>query len=157
MWEICVFYSSMTSCVVTRLSTNVLNDLKKDWINEFGIIYCTSNPIWVKFQEHGSSFYVNIEEKVWLLVKKISNMPVIMYSYVRNLCLLFQYDFLCSHQAFHKCSPRGSLEIWNGHFYSWLNYYKVNNAISGESLDFKSSSYMYIRAFQLYRGVGHIW
>ena len=77
-----------------------------------------------------------------------SNMPVIMYSYVRNLCLLFQYDFLCSHQAFHKCSPRGSLEIWNEHFYSWLNYYKVNNAISGESLDFKSSSYMYIRAHQ---------
>ena len=23
------------------------------------------------FQEHGSSFYVNIEEKVWLLVKKL--------------------------------------------------------------------------------------
>ena len=31
----------------------------------------TSNPVWVTFQEHGSSFYVNIEEKVWLLVKKI--------------------------------------------------------------------------------------
>jgi hypothetical protein len=27
--------------------------------------------VWVRFQEHGSSFYVNIEEKVWLLVKKI--------------------------------------------------------------------------------------
>jgi hypothetical protein len=45
--------------------------LKKDAINEFGIKYWTSNPEWVKFQEHGSSFYVNIEEKVWLLVKKI--------------------------------------------------------------------------------------
>jgi hypothetical protein len=40
-------------------------------INEFGIKYWTSNPVWVKFQEHGRSFYVNIEEKVWLLVKKI--------------------------------------------------------------------------------------
>jgi hypothetical protein len=39
------------------------NDLKKDAINEFGIKYWTSNPVWVKFQEHGSSFYVNIEEK----------------------------------------------------------------------------------------------
>jgi hypothetical protein len=36
-----------------------------------GIKYWTSNPVWVKFQEHGSSFYVNIEEKVWLLVEKI--------------------------------------------------------------------------------------
>jgi hypothetical protein len=27
--------------------------------------------VWVTFQVHGSSFYVNIEEKVWLLVKKI--------------------------------------------------------------------------------------
>jgi hypothetical protein len=26
--------------------------------------YRTSNPAWVTFQEHGSSFYVNIEEKV---------------------------------------------------------------------------------------------
>jgi hypothetical protein len=52
--------------------TNVLHyDLKKDAINEFGIKYWTSNPVWVTFQEHGSSFHVNIEEKVWLLVKKI--------------------------------------------------------------------------------------
>jgi hypothetical protein len=34
-------------------------------INEFGIKYWTLNPVWVTFQEH-----VNIEEKVWLLVKK---------------------------------------------------------------------------------------
>ena len=47
------------------------NDLKKDAINEFGIIYWTSNTVWVKFQEYESSFNVNIEEKVWLLVKKI--------------------------------------------------------------------------------------
>ena len=40
--------------------------LKKDAINEFGIKYWTSNTVWVKFREH-----VNIEEKVWLLVKKI--------------------------------------------------------------------------------------
>ena len=51
---------------------NVLHyDLKKDAINEFWIKYWTSNPVWVTFQKHGSSFYVNIEEKVWLLVKKI--------------------------------------------------------------------------------------
>ena len=37
---------------------------------KFGIKYWTSNPVWVRFQEHGISFYVNIEEKVWLLVKK---------------------------------------------------------------------------------------
>ena len=42
------------------------NDLKKDAINEFDIKYWTSNPVWVIFQEHGSFFYVNIEEKVWL-------------------------------------------------------------------------------------------
>ena len=47
------------------------NDLKKDAINEFGLTYWTSIPVWVNFQEHVSSFYVNIEEKVWLLVKKI--------------------------------------------------------------------------------------
>jgi hypothetical protein len=29
------------------------------------------DPVWVIFQEHGSFFYVNIEEKVWLLVRKI--------------------------------------------------------------------------------------
>jgi hypothetical protein len=47
------------------------NDLKKDAINEFGIKYWTSNPVWVIFQEHGSFFYMNIEEKLWLLVRKI--------------------------------------------------------------------------------------
>ena len=51
--------------------TCVHNDLKKDAINEFGIKYWTSSPVWVIFQEHGSFFYVNIEEKVWLLVKKL--------------------------------------------------------------------------------------
>jgi hypothetical protein len=61
-----------TACSPTFHKTNVLhNDLKKDAINEFGIKYWTSNHVRVKFQEHGSSFYVNIEEKVWLLVKKI--------------------------------------------------------------------------------------
>ena len=45
--------------------TNVLhNDLKKDAINEFGIKYQSSTPVGVKFQEHGNSFYMNIEEKV---------------------------------------------------------------------------------------------
>jgi hypothetical protein len=61
-----------TACPPTFHKTNVLhNDLKKDAINEFEIKYWTSNPVWVIFQEHGSFFYVNIEEKVWLLVKKI--------------------------------------------------------------------------------------
>jgi hypothetical protein len=60
-----------TACSPTFHKTNVLhNDLKKDAINEFEIKYWTSNPVWVKFQKHGSSSYVNIEEKVWLLVKK---------------------------------------------------------------------------------------
>jgi hypothetical protein len=60
-----------TACSPTFYKTNVLhNDLKKDAIDEFGIKYWTSNPVWVKFQKHGSSFYVNIEEKVWLLVEK---------------------------------------------------------------------------------------
>jgi hypothetical protein len=58
-----------TACSPTFHKTNVLhNDLKKDAINEFGIKYWTSNPVWVKFQEHGN---VNIEEKIWLLVKKM--------------------------------------------------------------------------------------
>jgi len=30
-----------------------------------------THPAWVKFQDHDSSLYTNIEEKVWLLVKKI--------------------------------------------------------------------------------------
>jgi hypothetical protein len=31
---------------------------------ELNIEHLDSNPVWVKFQEHGSSFYMNIEEKV---------------------------------------------------------------------------------------------
>ena len=47
--------------------TNMLhNDLKKDAIK-----YSTSYPVWVKYEDHGSSFYMNIEEKAWLLVEKI--------------------------------------------------------------------------------------
>jgi hypothetical protein len=61
-----------TPCSPTLKKTKVgHNDLKKDGFNEFGLKYWTSNPVWVNFQEHVSSFYVNIEEKVWLLVKKI--------------------------------------------------------------------------------------
>ena len=52
-------------------------DLKKDAINEFGIKYWISNPVWVKFQEHGSSFYLNIEERVWLLEKTLNFSPLI--------------------------------------------------------------------------------
>ena len=50
-------YLSQNECVLH-------NDLKKDAINEFGIKYLTSSPVWVIFQEHGRFFYVNIEEKV---------------------------------------------------------------------------------------------
>ena len=51
-----------TACPPTFHKTNMLhNDLKKDAINEFGIKYWTSNPVWVKFQEHGSSFYLKVE------------------------------------------------------------------------------------------------
>jgi hypothetical protein len=37
------------------------DDLKKDAINEFGIKYWTSNPVWVKIQEHPF---------MWILKKK---------------------------------------------------------------------------------------
>jgi hypothetical protein len=67
-----VHYYPTTACPLICHKTNMLhNDLKKDTINEFGIKYWTSNPVWVIFQEHGSFFYVTIEEKVWLLVRKI--------------------------------------------------------------------------------------
>jgi hypothetical protein len=70
--QILTFLSPLPHVPLPFTKTNVLHyDLKKDAINKFGIKYWTSNPVWVKFQEHGSSFYVNIEEKVWLLVKKI--------------------------------------------------------------------------------------
>jgi len=56
---------------------NVLyNDLKKDAINEFGLNHWTSNPVWVKFQEHGSSFYVNIEKKVWFQTTDDDDRPI---------------------------------------------------------------------------------
>jgi hypothetical protein len=42
------FLSPLPQCPHTFHKTNVLhNDLKKDAINEFGIKYCTSNPVWV--------------------------------------------------------------------------------------------------------------
>ena len=70
--QIWTFLSPLLHVPLPFTKMNVLHyDLKKDAINEFGIKYWTSNPVWVTFQEHGSSFYVNIEEKVWLLVKKI--------------------------------------------------------------------------------------
>jgi hypothetical protein len=49
-----------TACPHTFHKTNVLhNDLKKDAINEFGIKYWTSNPVW----NMGASF-------TWILKKK---------------------------------------------------------------------------------------
>jgi hypothetical protein len=70
--QILPFLSPLPHVPLPFTKMNVLHyDLKKDAINEFEIKYWTSNPVWVTFQEHGSSFYVNIEEKVWLLVKKI--------------------------------------------------------------------------------------
>ena len=70
--QILTFFSPLPHVPLPFTKTNMLhNDLKKDAISEFGIKYWTSNPVWVTFQEHGSSFYVNIEKKVWLLVKKI--------------------------------------------------------------------------------------
>jgi uncharacterized membrane protein len=70
-FQILTFLSLLPHVPLHFTKTDVLHyDLKKDAINEFGIKYWTSNPVWVTFQEHGSSFYVNIEEKVWLLVKK---------------------------------------------------------------------------------------
>ena len=70
--QILTFLSPLPHVPLPFTKTNVLHyDLKKGAINEFGIKYWASNPVWVTFQEHGSSFYVKIEEKVWLLVKKI--------------------------------------------------------------------------------------
>jgi hypothetical protein len=44
-----------TPCSPTLNKTNVVhNDLKKDSINEFGLTYWTSIPVWVNFQEHVS-------------------------------------------------------------------------------------------------------
>ena len=40
-------------------------------INKFGIKYWTSIPVWVKVQEHGSSFYMNIEKKGMVIGEKI--------------------------------------------------------------------------------------
>ena len=69
--QILAFLFPLPHVPIPFTKMNVLHyDLKKDAINEFGIKYWTSNPVWVTFQEHVSSFYVNIEEKVWLLVKK---------------------------------------------------------------------------------------
>ena len=83
-----------TACSPTFHKTNMLhNDLKKDAINEFGIKYWTSNPVWVKFLEHGSSFYVNIEEKEWLLVKK--------NTYLKRLTEWLKLRFLTEIGRFH--------------------------------------------------------
>ena len=58
-----------TTYSLTFHKMNVLhNGLKKDAINEFGIKYWTSNPVWVKFQEHGNSFYKCT--CMWILMKK---------------------------------------------------------------------------------------
>jgi len=60
--KILTFFFRATVCPPTFHKTNVPhNDLKKYAVNKYGIKYWTS-PVWVKFQKHGSSFYVNIEE-----------------------------------------------------------------------------------------------
>ena len=70
--QILTFLSPLPHVPLPFTKTNVLHyDLKKGAINEFGIKYWASNPVWVTFQEHRSSFYVNIDEKVWLLVNKM--------------------------------------------------------------------------------------
>jgi hypothetical protein len=52
------------ACPPTFHKTNMLhNNLKKDAINEFGIKYWTTNPVWVIFQDMGTSF-------TWILKKK---------------------------------------------------------------------------------------
>ena len=56
------FFFHATICLPTFHKTNVQhNDLKKYAVNKYGIKYWTS-PVWVKFQKHGRSFYVNIED-----------------------------------------------------------------------------------------------
>lgn len=64
-------FCKASRCPPTFHKTSVLhNNLKKDTMNEFRIKHWTSSPVWVKFQEHGTTFYMNIQEKVWLLLKK---------------------------------------------------------------------------------------
>jgi hypothetical protein len=54
---ILTFLSPLPHVPLSFTKTNVLHyDLKKDAINEFGIKYWTSNPVWVTFQEHGNWF-----------------------------------------------------------------------------------------------------
>ena len=65
--QILTFLSLLLHVPLPCTKTN--NDLKRMQLTS--LKYWTSNPVWVTFQEHGSSFNVNIEEKVWLLVKKI--------------------------------------------------------------------------------------
>ena len=65
-----VSFSTTACCPTVHKNERAAQRSWKDAINEFGIKYWTSNPVWVRFQEHESSFYVNIEGKVWLLVKK---------------------------------------------------------------------------------------
>jgi hypothetical protein len=76
-----IFYSKLVNCILLSRLRSLFVFVKgrgtcgsgerngKIWIDFRKSP--TSNPVWVTFQEHGSSFYVNIEEKVWLLVKKI--------------------------------------------------------------------------------------
>jgi hypothetical protein len=70
--QILTFLSPLPHVPLPFTKTNVLHyDLKKDAINEFGIKYWTSNPVSLQGHISRTFFYVNIEEKVWLLVKKI--------------------------------------------------------------------------------------
>jgi hypothetical protein len=64
--QILTFLSPLPHVPLPFTKTN--NDLKRMQLTS-GIKYWTSNPVWVTFQEHESFFYVNIEKKVWLLVK----------------------------------------------------------------------------------------
>jgi hypothetical protein len=75
--------------------------LIKDFLNaKLFNLSLKSNPVWVTFQQHGSSFYVNIEEKVWLLVKKIwtwkdficRNLSMLIYDkYITNSLIITTY------------------------------------------------------------------
>ena len=106
-----MFLSPLPHVPLPFTKINVLHyDLKKDAINEFWIKYWTSNPVWVTFQEHGSSFYVNIEEKVWLLVKKIRTDRVTKTS-------LFDRNWAISLKPRRKSRPLHL--VWWTLLYNW--------------------------------------
>jgi hypothetical protein len=98
---------------------------QKDAINEFGIKYWTSNPVWVRFQEHRSSFYVNIEGKVWFWLKKYW----LEKTDRATKTLLFDRDWAISFKPRRKSCPL-RLVWWALYVFDYLFYsFRFDNII----------------------------